>query len=97
MASRESELHLFQALEAHKFELENSRDLTSGQNLDALDRRIAAAELLLETLSQALKLEPLASPEVRGPPSSDQDQTPAHPAQASRRWISHSGDASTGA
>ena len=34
MASRESQLQLFQSLEAHKLELENRRDLTSGQNLD---------------------------------------------------------------
>jgi hypothetical protein len=62
MATRESQRKLFQALEAHIFDLEITRGVTSGSNR-SLDRRIEAAQLLLEWLSQDFELEP-ASPAV---------------------------------
>jgi len=60
---RGSRRQLFQALEAHIFDLEITRGATSGPNQEALDRRIEAAQLLLEWLSQDFELEP-ASPAV---------------------------------
>ena len=45
-------------LTAHKAHLEIIRGVTSGPDLEALDRRIEAARLLLEWLAQALGLEP---------------------------------------
>jgi hypothetical protein len=53
---RESQRQLVQALEAHKFDLEVVRGLTSGSNQQTLDRRIEATQLLLEWLSQKLEL-----------------------------------------
>jgi hypothetical protein len=80
MATREARRQLYQALEAHKFDLEITRGVTSSPNLEILDRRIEAARLLLEWLSQALEPHPAASPAVQTqPPSSapaDQDQIP---------------------
>jgi hypothetical protein len=78
--TRETQRQLFQALEAHKFDLEITRSITSGLDLEVLDRRIEAARLLLEGLSPALQLGPPASPAVQTPPPSsapaDQDQIP---------------------
>jgi hypothetical protein len=58
MATREARRHLYQALEAHKFDLEVPRRVTSGPDLEVLDRRIEAARLLLEWLSKALEPPP---------------------------------------
>ena len=75
----EAQFELLQAL-AHKFDLEITRSVTSGLDLEVLDRRIEAARLLLEWLSQALEPHPSAFPEARTPPPStvqaDQDQIP---------------------
>jgi hypothetical protein len=79
--TRETERQqLYQALRAHSSELENERSVTSGPDLEVLDRRIEAARLLLEWIWRALALDPRASPEVQTPPPSgslaDQHQTP---------------------
>jgi hypothetical protein len=50
MATRETRRQLYQALEAHKLDLEITRSLTSGPDLEVLDRQIEAARLLLEWL-----------------------------------------------
>ena len=55
---RELQGQLFQALEAHKFDLEVTRGLTSGSNRETLDRRIEATQLLLEWLPKDLELGP---------------------------------------
>jgi PEP-CTERM motif len=69
--TRETQHDLYQVLEAHKFDLEITRGVTSGPNLEVLDRRIEATRLLLEWLSQALEPHPEASPAVQMPlPSS---------------------------
>jgi hypothetical protein len=62
MATREARHQLYEALTAHKFELEIIRGLASGPDLEVLDRRIEAARLLLEWIARALELEPPASP-----------------------------------
>ena len=85
MTTRETRHELYQALNAHTSNLEIIRSITSGRNLEALDRRIDAARLLLEWLEQALELERPASRAIQEPPSSPM-------LQASRLWISHSGD-----
>jgi hypothetical protein len=76
----DAQIDLFQALKTHKFELELIRGLNAGPHLEALDRRIEAARLLLIWLAQALEPHPPASPAFETPtPSSaldDQDQTP---------------------
>jgi hypothetical protein len=83
MTTREGRRQLYEALKAHKFELEITRGVASGLDLEALDRRIEAARLLLEWISRALELEPPASPEVQTPPPSsspaDRAQTPPSP------------------
>jgi hypothetical protein len=61
MPTREARHQLYQVLTAHKAHLEITRGVTSGPDLEALDRRIEAARLLLEWLAQALGLEPPAS------------------------------------
>jgi hypothetical protein len=53
--TRETQHELYQALEAHTSELEITRGAASGPDLEVLDRRIEAARLLLEWLSQALE------------------------------------------
>jgi hypothetical protein len=68
MTTRERQL--YQALKAHKFELEITRSDASGPDREAVNRRIEAAWQLLEWLSQALELEPPASPAVQRPPPS---------------------------
>jgi hypothetical protein len=62
MATREARHQLYEALSAHKFELEITRAVASGPDLEILDRRIEAARLLLEWIARALELEPPASP-----------------------------------
>jgi hypothetical protein len=73
-------LELFQAVEAHKLDLEFERGVTSGRDLEVLDRRVEAAQQLLEWLSRALELGPPSFPAVQTPsPSSvqgDPDQIP---------------------
>jgi hypothetical protein len=58
----EGQRQLYQALSTHKFELEIIRGVASGPDLEVLDRRIEAAQLLLEWIARALELEPPASP-----------------------------------
>jgi hypothetical protein len=76
----EARRHLYQALKAHKLELEITRGVAVGPDLEILDRRIEAARLLLEWIARALELEPPASLAVQTPPPSsslaDQHQTP---------------------
>jgi hypothetical protein len=88
----EARRQLYQALRAHSSELEIERGVTSGPDLEVLDRRIEAARLLLEWISRALELDPPASPAFQTPsPSSapaDRDQTPPSapdPPKTSRR------------
>jgi hypothetical protein len=80
MATREAHHQLYQALNAHKLELEMTRGVTSGLDLEVLDRRIEAAQRLLEWLSQALEPPPPASRAFQTPPPSsapdEQGQTP---------------------
>jgi hypothetical protein len=80
MATGDARRQLYQALKAHKFDLEITRSVTSGLDLEVLDRRIEAVQLLLEWLSQALEPPPEASPAAQTPPPSrvqaGQDQTP---------------------
>jgi hypothetical protein len=64
MATREARRQLYEALRAHKFELELIRGVASGPDLEVLDRRIEAARLLLEWLARAPEPDPPASPEV---------------------------------
>jgi hypothetical protein len=78
--TRETQRQLYQAVNEHKFDLEVTRSITSGHDLEVLDRRIEAARLLLEWLSTALELGPAACPAVQTPPPSsapaDRDQIP---------------------
>ena len=90
--TREAQRQLYQALKAHKAELEITRGVAPGSDLEILHRRIEAARLLLEWLSQALEPQTPASPAVQTPPLSnfpaDQDQTPSsapHPPKTSSR------------
>jgi hypothetical protein len=90
--TREARRQLYEALTAHKFELEIIRGGGAGPDLEVLDRRIEAARLLLEWLSRVLELEPPASPAVQTlPPSSsqaDRNQIPPSapdPPKTSRR------------
>jgi hypothetical protein len=74
--TREAQRQLYQALKAHTSELEITRGAAS--DLEALDRRIEAARLLLEWLSQALERQPPPFPAVQTPPPSS---SPADPNQ----------------
>ena len=80
MTTRETQHQLYQVLKAHKFELEITRGVTSGPDQEVLDRRIEAARLLLEWLSQALEPDPPSFPAAQTPPPSsspaDRDQIP---------------------
>jgi hypothetical protein len=60
--TKEAQHQLYEALKAHKFDLEITRGAASGPDHEALDRRIEAARLLLEWIARALELEPPASP-----------------------------------
>ena len=75
-----SQFKLFQAVQTHATELETIRVVASGPDLEALNRRIEAAQLLLEWLSQALEPRSQASPAAQTRPPSrfpaDQDQNP---------------------
>jgi hypothetical protein len=63
----DAQIKLFQALKAHTSELESERKVASDRDLEALDRRIEAARLLLEWLSRALEPGPAASPAPKRP------------------------------
>ena len=65
---RETEGQLYQAVKSHTLLLEITRAGASGLDLEVLDRRIEEARLLLEWLSQALEIDPRASPAVETPP-----------------------------
>jgi hypothetical protein len=71
LKATETQRKLYQALKAHKFDLEISRSITSGFDLEILDCRIEAAQLLVEWLSPALELDPSPFPTVQTPPPSD--------------------------
>jgi hypothetical protein len=79
--TREAQRQLYQALKAHTSELETARGVTSGPDLEVLDRRIEAARLLLEWISQALEPQPPPFLAVQTPPPSsspaDQHQIPS--------------------
>jgi hypothetical protein len=62
MTTRETTCELYQAIKAHKTELEITRGVASGPDVENLDRRIEAARLLLEWISRTLELQPPASP-----------------------------------
>jgi hypothetical protein len=51
----EGQHQLFEALSAHRFQLESERDGASGNDQVVLDRRIEAARKLLEWLSTVLE------------------------------------------
>ncbi len=53
----EDQVQLFQALKAHKAELETQQSAASGLDQEVLDHRIEAARLLLEWLSPILATE----------------------------------------
>jgi hypothetical protein len=62
MATRDAQRPLYEALGAHKSDLEIMRGDASGPDLEVLNRRIEAARLLLEWIARALELELPASP-----------------------------------
>jgi hypothetical protein len=74
----EAEVKLYDALRAHKFDLEITQCVWA-LDQEIMDRRIEAAQQLLEWIEQEFEIEPQASPAVQTPPPS-------------RGWISHSGD-----
>jgi hypothetical protein len=51
----ETQYELFEALNAHRFQLETERDGASGHDQVVLDRRIEAARKLLEWFSTVLE------------------------------------------
>jgi hypothetical protein len=61
---------LYDAVRSHTSELENARGAASGFDRQVPDRELKAARRLLEWLSQALELDPPASPAVQTPPPS---------------------------
>jgi hypothetical protein len=77
----DAKTQLFQAVETHLSELESERAVASKRDLEALDRRIRAARLLLEWLSKALEPEPAASPtsEPSPPPGPEADSNQGPP------------------
>jgi hypothetical protein len=90
--TRETQRQLYQALKAHKSDLEATRSITSGHDPEVLDRRIEAARLLVEWLSPALEPGPPAFLAVQRPPPSsalaEQHQIPPSafdPPKASRQ------------
>jgi hypothetical protein len=95
----EAQVELYLALEAHKFDLEITRGVTA-LDQEILDRRVEAVQRLLESLSQAIGLDPPASQPVETPPPSsaqaDLNQIPPRSLILSRARISHSSDPQTG-
>jgi hypothetical protein len=73
-------VNLFQAVKAHSLDLESSRGIIPGADLEVLDGRIENVRRLLEWLSPAPEPRQAASPAAQTPqPSSfpaDQDQIP---------------------
>jgi hypothetical protein len=53
MAMRKVRHQLYRALDAHKSQLEITRGVAAGPDLEALDRRIEAVQQLLEWISRA--------------------------------------------
>jgi hypothetical protein len=80
MATKESQRQLYEALTAHKFELEIIQGIASGPDLEVQDRRIEAARLLLEWLSRALEPQPPAFPAIQ---TTSPSSAPADPDQIS--------------
>jgi hypothetical protein len=76
----DAQIELFRALRAHTAELEIERDSASGHVLEALDRRVEAARLLLDWVSKALGPGPAGFPTQTPSPSEPQ----AEPGQSSR-------------
>jgi hypothetical protein len=76
MATEEARRQLYKAVTAHKVDLEITRGFASLE-LEVLDRRIEATQLLLEWLEQAQELPPkvstglkrLLKPRSRAPPN----------------------------
>ena len=89
-----SQFKLFQAVQTHATELETIRVVASGPDLEALNRRIEAAQLLLEWLSQALEPRSQASPAAQTRPPSrfpaDQDQSPPYAPDSPSLLAGHS-------
>lgn len=72
----DAQAQLFQALQAHTSELEIERDVASDRDLEALDRRIEAARLLLEWLSKALEPKPATFPTAQTPSPPERQALP---------------------
>jgi hypothetical protein len=60
MTTRTAQRQLYQALKTQKFELELTRGLASVPDREAVDRRIEAARVLLDWLSEILEPQPAA-------------------------------------
>jgi hypothetical protein len=73
-----AQVKLYEAVKAHKFDLEITEGVWA-LDQEIMDRRIEAAQQLLEWLEQELQIESTSAPA----PS---------PNPQTRRWISHSGD-----
>jgi hypothetical protein len=61
-------VNLFQAVLAHSLDLERSRGITSGGDLEVLDVRIEDARRLLEWLSPTPEPRQATSPAAQTPP-----------------------------
>jgi hypothetical protein len=55
MSTRRAQRQLYQALKTQKFELQLTRGLAWGPDREAVDRRIEAARVLLDWLSEILE------------------------------------------
>jgi hypothetical protein len=71
-------VNLFQAVKAHSLDLESSRGITSGADLEVLDGRIEDARRLLEWLSPAPEPRQAASPAAQTPQPSSFSADPNH-------------------
>jgi len=71
-------VNLFQAVKAHSLDLESSRGITSGADLEVLDGRIEDARRLLKWLSPAHELHLATSPAAQTPPPSSFSADPNH-------------------
>jgi hypothetical protein len=77
-----AQVKLYEAVKAHKFDLEITEGVWA-LDQEIMDRRIEAAQQLLEWLEQELKIEPTGFP------------APSLPNSQTRQWNSHSGDTPT--